>query len=301
MKENKCPYCSAPVQENAAFCLHCMMPLDNKTVIRKKRSKKPLIWLLLILLVLLVAGTICLFMLPSGASEATLSEDFRVSSGASSESDAVLPAVVSDTDSTASDTNRTTVTSRPSGTVSQGQTPAPGVSGSSSKTSSAGSSSKTSAAGSSSRPAEPVVHTHSYQVETTTAPTCGHDGSKTYRCSCGDHYTVTLPATGEHHWVALKKTVHHEATGHYENKIVAAGYSWYKCAECSATFPTVADYYAHFDSVHVPQDPLIRYIRENYTHGTVPAQYETVWVVDQAAYDETVITGYQCSVCGKKK
>lgn len=32
-----------------------------------------------------------------------------------------------------------------------------------------------------------------------------------------------------------------------------------------------------------------------------PAEYGTRWVVDQAAYDEQVLSGYTCSKCGKTK
>lgn len=31
------------------------------------------------------------------------------------------------------------------------------------------------------------------------------------------------------------------------------------------------------------------------------AVYETQWIVDCPAYDETVVTGYRCSLCGKEK
>lgn len=36
--ENLCPYCGAAVQQNAAFCLHCMKSLDEKTEIKKKKT-----------------------------------------------------------------------------------------------------------------------------------------------------------------------------------------------------------------------------------------------------------------------
>lgn len=37
--------------------------------------------------------------------------------------------------------------------------------------------------------------------------------------------------------------------------------------------------------------------------GTVehPAEYETRTVVDKESYDETVVTGYKCSICGATK
>ena len=42
------------------------------------------------------------------------------------------------------------------------------------------------------------AHTCEFVGTETKAPTCGEDGVMTYTCSCGDSYTETLPATGEH-------------------------------------------------------------------------------------------------------
>ena len=42
------------------------------------------------------------------------------------------------------------------------------------------------------------LHTCAHVETSRTDATCGADGSVTYTCSCGDSYTETLPATGEH-------------------------------------------------------------------------------------------------------
>ncbi|MBQ6890526.1 MAG: family 43 glycosylhydrolase, partial [Oscillospiraceae bacterium] len=42
------------------------------------------------------------------------------------------------------------------------------------------------------------VHTHSYSSKVTTAATCATAGVRTYTCSCGDSYTESIPATGNH-------------------------------------------------------------------------------------------------------
>ncbi|MBQ6889771.1 MAG: hypothetical protein IJN53_01950, partial [Oscillospiraceae bacterium] len=44
------------------------------------------------------------------------------------------------------------------------------------------------------------THTHSYSSSVTTAATCGQAGVKTYTCSCGDSYTESIPATGNHNY-----------------------------------------------------------------------------------------------------
>lgn len=41
-------------------------------------------------------------------------------------------------------------------------------------------------------------HTHSWTVSSTVAATCGKAGSTTYTCSCGDSYSESIPATGNH-------------------------------------------------------------------------------------------------------
>lgn len=43
-------------------------------------------------------------------------------------------------------------------------------------------------------------HTHSYTAQVTKAATCGEPGIITYICACGDSYTNTIPATGEHNF-----------------------------------------------------------------------------------------------------
>ena len=48
------------------------------------------------------------------------------------------------------------------------------------------------------KPTEPATqaHTHSYTATVTKQPTCTAEGVKTFRCSCGDSYTETIPAAG---------------------------------------------------------------------------------------------------------
>jgi len=51
-------------------------------------------------------------------------------------------------------------------------------------------------------PAEPLapMHKHVYPVATSLAPTCTENGHIVYSCSCGDSYTKTITATGNHTW-----------------------------------------------------------------------------------------------------
>ena len=75
---------------------------------------------------------------------------------------------------------------------------------------------------------EQIVHMHNYQLVSETMATCISDGLRTYRCSCGDEYTESVPATG-HNW---KETERHAPTYeqdgwiHYECTNAGCG-EWY--------------------------------------------------------------------------
>ena len=107
----------------------------------------------------------------------------------------------------------------------------------------------------------------------------------------------TDPCTSGHNWVAITETVHHDEVGHYEYVIVKEEGRWYKCPRCGDEFYSLDSYYSHFDNNHSDTS----FLRDSYTHGRIPAEYEEKWIIDKKAYDETVTTGYKCSVCGKTK
>ena len=138
-------------------------------------------------------------------------------------------------------------------------------------------------------------HTHNYTASVTTQPTCSTAGTRTYSCSCGDSYSESIPATGNHSWI------HHDATGHYEEKIITPERTetvyegHYICNGCGGDFGTninaITDHILFTDcwnpgSYHV----------ESIAVGTetIPAVTESTWVEDSAAYDS-------CSVCGATK
>lgn len=70
-------------------------------------------------------------------------------------------------------------------------------------------------------------HTHSFDGGTvTTQPTCGKPGVKTFKCSCGESYTESVPATGNH-------VNTHTLYVHYPT-CQSAGYVNYICNDCNA-------------------------------------------------------------------
>lgn len=108
----------------------------------------------------------------------------------------------------------------------------------------------------------------------------------------------------EHNWVAITKTVHHDEAGHYETVENQRKVTKYKCPVCYEKFTSLDEYYSHFDSTHKPSydgDP-IKALRNQYTTESGYEYYETKeWIVDKKAYDETVVTGYKCSICQEEK
>lgn len=134
--------------------------------------------------------------------------------------------------------------------------------------------------------------------------------------------TSTTPAH-EHNWVPITKTVHHEAVTHeepvYEEKwvvdkpaweeTVVASKAYLQCNNCGYTSTDEEDMLLHIVGKHMND--------ERSSYSVIPAQYQTIYhdaeghyekvqtgtktVVDKQAYDETVTTGYKCSICGATK
>lgn len=123
----------------------------------------------------------------------------------------------------------------------------------------------------------------------------------------------TSGASHTHSWNAQTTVVHHPASGHNEQVLIKEAWTEYKpiyetvaievCNTCGADI-------TDNPSKHIKQHMLAgeggswrtEYIQKQTGTETIahPAEYETRWVQDSAAWDETVITGYTCS-CGASK
>lgn len=107
-----------------------------------------------------------------------------------------------------------------------------------------------------------------------------------------------------HSWQAVTTTVHHDEIGHYETQIVQEAYDepiyekgYCICNKCG--------YYtkdADLMAIHVLESCGGGWKIGSVQVGTKhhDAVTKQVWIVDKAAWDETVITGYKCS-CGATK
>ena len=116
-----------------------------------------------------------------------------------------------------------------------------------------------------------------------------------------------------HSWNPITSTVHHEEQGHYENILVSEAWTEeipiYEeqareiCNGCGADITD--DPYTHNEDHMLNGEAggwTTEYVQvqvgtDKITHDAV---YESKWIVDKAAWDETVTTGYSCS-CGATK
>lgn len=142
------------------------------------------------------------------------------------------------------------------------------------------------------------VHTHSYNGTVTQQPTCGSNGVKTYTCSCGDSYTESISG-GEHNWTPIYGTVEHPSMGEMRQVQVGTSGEVVVCNYCGAEFGDDDSFVSHKGS-YVGSDN--NHARASYTYRSGQPIYENQWVVTQEeAWSETVVTGYQCSICGATK
>lgn len=138
----------------------------------------------------------------------------------------------------------------------------------------------------------------------------------------------STPAASEHThtWSPVTTTVHHDATGHYEDVIVGTRtvvdkeawdepvYEWtayaVKCLGCGSLFNSGKEWTEHSKKSFQTDSPCGSYtvLYRNEQVNTINHEAETHeenitekrWVEDAAAYDETVTTGYVC-LCGAIK
>jgi cytoskeletal protein RodZ len=138
------------------------------------------------------------------------------------------------------------------------------------------------------------VHTHSYTSSVTTQPTCGQNGVRTYKCSCGDTYTESVAATGNHNYVkasctgdtcstcgATRSADHHNYEVHYATRTVHNDTS-VECdrCNCGAWLRTDADYDLHTSTCG------------GYYNSSYVEHHDT---------EEQYVDYSKCSICGATK
>ncbi len=148
-------------------------------------------------------------------------------------------------------------------------------------------------------------------VPTQTQPPCNHyymaaSCVAPMTCkTCGN--TVGTADSSAHSWQPVYSAVHHDEVGHYENKEVPYQKTVYLCFFCGynqSGYDSPDDLRAHI-SVHssasnydwiVSHPDMLADTRQVWD-----TKYESQWVIDEEAYDETVLTGYTCTLCSSRK
>ena len=127
---------------------------------------------------------------------------------------------------------------------------------------------------------------------------------------------TSKPESHTHNWVAITEQVHHDEEGHWEEVVVKPAWTEevpiYEQREVAICNGCAADITSNIDK-HMTDNILAGNMACTGWHtdwkqvqvGTNkiehPAVTDKKWVVDKAAWTETVTTGYKCSGCGATK
>ena len=127
--------------------------------------------------------------------------------------------------------------------------------------------------------------------------------------------TTNKEETHTHNWIPITSVVHHEEQGHYEKILVSEAWTEevpiYEdkevmiCNDCGVEL-NASNCYDHVEN-HLLNGGKGSW-REEWKKVQVGSKkinhdaiYQDKWIIDKAAWDETVTTGYKCSGCGETK
>lgn len=117
-----------------------------------------------------------------------------------------------------------------------------------------------------------------------------------------------------HNWVPITSVVHHDEVGHWEDVVVTPAWTEevpiYE-EQARAICNTCGEDITGNTSAHMKEHMLkgengsyrveYRQVQVGTNTVTHDAVTEKKWVVDKAAWDETVVTGYRCTIHGETK
>ena len=197
--------------------------------------------------------------------------------------------------------------------------------GASSNSSTSKSESKPSNGSSSSSNSKPSTNSGS---SSNSKPSTNSGSSSNSKPSTGGSSSNSKPSTGgssnsggtskpeahTHNWVAITQQIHHDEEGHWEEYVVTPAWTEevpiYEeqareiCNGCGADI--TADPTTHNKNHMLNGEPggwTTEYKKVQVGTNKVehPAVTDKKWIVDKAAWTETVTTGYKCSGCGATK
>ena len=157
----------------------------------------------------------------------------------------------------------------------------------------------------------------------TTKPSGGNNNtssSTTPPSGTGSNSGSTTPSTPSHthNWVEVTKTVHHDEIGHNETYQELVKEAWDEevpvyeqdersmCNYCGEdiTGNTTAhskNHMLHGENAGYHSEWKTVLVRTDIVHHDAEYTTKTRYVIDKAAWDETIVTGYKCSTCGQTK
>lgn len=152
----------------------------------------------------------------------------------------------------------------------------------------------------------------------TSSSTQGSGSSTNSKPSTGSSSSSSSSQTHTHNWMPITNVVHHEEQGHYENILISEAWTEeipiYEerevliCNDCGADITNLSEddfqnhVFGHLENGGKGSwSTDYRQVQVGTNKINHDAVYENKWVVDKAAWNETVTTGYKCSSCGETK
>ena len=187
--------------------------------------------------------------------------------------------------------------------------------GASSNSSTSNSESKPSNGSSSSSNSKPSSNSGS---SSNSKPSTGGSSSNSKPSTGGSSNSggTSKPEAHTHNWVAITEQVHHDEEGHWEEYVVSQAwteevpiYEEQARSICNGCGKDITGN----TTAHIKEQALagnyacggyhVEYIKVQTGTNKVehPAVTDKKWIVDKAAWTETVTTGYKCSGCGATK
>lgn len=131
--------------------------------------------------------------------------------------------------------------------------------------------------------------------------------------SLDDSFSTTTPPAHTHNWIPITATVHHDEEGHFEDTVIKEAWteelpvyeevSKEICNGCGGDF--TGHISEHIEEQKQAGNESCNSFSTESTQVQVgtntinhDAVHEKKWVVDKAAWDEEVTTGYKCADCG---
>lgn len=176
-----------------------------------------------------------------------------------------------------------------------------------------------------SKPSNGSSSNSSSNSNTSTGGSTSNSGSSSNsKPSTGGSSSNSKPSTGgtskpeahTHNWVAITQQIHHDEEGHWEEYVVTPAWTEevpiyenrevYICNGCGADITSDPDKHM-YEALLAGNTKCAGYSSDwkQVQVGTNkiehPAVMDKKWIVDKAAWTETVTTGYKCNGCGATK